>query len=45
MSFDLVQLGRLQAAGGAALAKYERLLSEAAGAQFDSPALRAWSNL
>jgi hypothetical protein len=41
MSFDLVQLGRLQQVGGAVLTHYERLLREANQSAHGSPAEQA----
>jgi len=40
MSFDLVQLGKLQAVGGKVLARYEALVAAADNSAYDSPAAR-----
>jgi hypothetical protein len=40
VSFNLIEVQRLQVMGGAVLAKYERLLGEADRALHDSPAVR-----
>jgi hypothetical protein len=41
MSFHLIEVRRLEAAGGAVLAKYRRLVAAADAAAHDSPAHRA----
>jgi hypothetical protein len=41
MSFNLLEVRRLELAGGAALAKYRRLLSEADQSMHGSPAQQA----
>jgi hypothetical protein len=49
MSFDLIQVGRLQQAGGAVWDEYQRLVAAADAAMHDSPAhkelgrfMKAW---
>jgi hypothetical protein len=42
MSFNMIELYRLQQKGGAVLAKYQRLLAEADASMHDSPAHRAY---